>query len=251
MRLKFFLSTSLLFLVSLSGHAQDKMLIAAAADLRFAMDSVISAFSQNNPGRIDVTYGSSGKLTEQILNSAPFDLFFSADIAFPEKLQKQNKTASDIYPYARGHLVIWSKKYQPQQEQVKSLLDPGIKKIAIANPSYAPYGMRAVEALEYYELLEPLKSKLVYGENISQTAQFVATGAADIGIIALSLALSPNMKKEKGNYFLIPESGHQPLTQGAVITRKGEGNKLAASFFEFVQSDTAISILDHFGFSRP
>ncbi len=185
--------------------AQDRILIAAASDLKFTLDSVIHAFSKINNGKVEVTYGSSGKLTEQIINGAPFDLFFSADISYPERLQQEKKTSSGIYRYATGRLVIWSKKIDPRQSGMKSLLDPGVKKIAIANPLHAPYGKRAVESLAYYQLAEALRSRLVYGENISQAAQFASTGAADVGIIALSLALSPNMKKERGEFFVIPE----------------------------------------------
>jgi len=103
----------------------------------------------------------------------------------------------------------------------------------------------------YYKVLESVKDKLVFGENISQTAQFITTGAADIGIVALSLALSPNMKKEEGKYFIIPEISHNPLEQGAVITRHGKANKLAQSFMEFMKSETANTILIHFGFTKP
>lgn len=241
-----------LFIASFGfSSAQDKILIAAASDLKFALDSVVSAFTTINEGKIDVTYGSSGKLTEQIINGAPFDIFFSADISYPQQLRKENKTSSEIYSYARGRIVIWSKKIDPNQKEMKSLSDPKMKKIAIANPLHAPYGKRAVESLEFYKLYEPLKSKLVYGENISQTAQFVSTGAADIGIIALSLALSPNMKNEKGKYFLVPEESHQPLIQGAVITLHGKGSTLATSFFAYIKSDRATDILKHFGFSKP
>lgn len=239
----------LLWATSLS--AQDKILIAAASDLKFAMDSVISAFEKEYTGEVDITYGSSGKLTEQILNGAPFDIFFSADIFYPEKLKSENKISSDIYHYGKGRIVLWSKKLDPRQKEMKALIESSITKIAVANPAHAPYGKRAMESLGYYKVLERIKSKLVYGENISQTAQFVSTGAADIGIIALSLALSPNMKKENGKYFLIPEKSHRPLTQGVVITDHGKKSKLANTFYEYIKSDKAIAILQHYGFSRP
>ena len=249
MRLKFCLVIFLLKESCIVG-AQDKILIAAASDLKFAMDSVIRAFAKSNSGKVEITYGSSGKLYEQIANSAPFDIFFSADISYPEKLKSESKVSSDVYQYAKGRIVIWSRKFDPRQKEMKSLLDPSIKKIAVANPEHAPYGKRAMESLEYYKISGAVKPKLVYGENISQTAQFISTGAADIGIIALSLALSPNMKND-GKYFLISEDSYQPLTQGAVITIHGKGNKLARSFFDFVKTDKAISILQHYGFSKP
>lgn len=235
---------------SIFSHAQDKLLIAAASDLKFTLDSVIHVFSRTNNGKIDVTYGSSGKLTEQIINGAPFDIFFSADILYPERLKQQKKTSSEIYHYATGRLVIWSKKINPQKNGMESLMDPAVKKIGIANPLHAPYGKRAVESLKSYKLFESIKSKLVYGENISQTAQFASTGAADIGVIALSLALSPNMKRENGKYFLIPDESHEPLIQGVVITTHGNGNQLASTFFEFLKTKEAVAILTHYGFSN-
>ena len=245
----------LMVLVLLTTHAtaqqSTKILIAAASDLKFALDSIVTAFKNNNAGTVDVTYGSSGKLFEQLTNNAPFDIFFSADINYPNQLKEKGLTLSEIYLYGIGRIVLWSKKVDPQKEGMKTLLQSSIKKIAIANPAHAPYGKRAEEALTYYKLLEPVKGKLVYGENISQTAQFVTTGAADIGIVALSLAVSPNMKKENGKYFLIPENSHKPLEQGVVIMHHANGNDYAKIFLEFVKSDTADAILSHFGFAKP
>ena len=251
-KVKIFIATLVLNTLPFSfSIAQNKVLIAAASDLKFTLDSLLHAFAKNNNGKIDVTYGSSGKLTEQIINGAPFDIFFSADILYPERLKQQKKTSSEIHHYATGRLVLWSKKIDPQKKGMQALLDPGVKKIAIANPLHAPYGKRAVESLEFYKLSQSINSKLVYGENISQTAQFVSTGAADIGILALSLALSPNMKREHGKYFLIPEKSHQQLIQGVVITAHGKENKFANTFFEFLKTKEAIAILTHYGFSNP
>ena len=238
-----------LLFISNTCFAQDEILVAAASDLKFAMDSIISVFEQSNRGKVKVTYGSSGKLTEQISNGGPFHVFFSADISYPEQLKAKGFASSEVYSYAKGHLVIWSKNIDTKKG-MNVLKDPSIKKIAIANPAHAPYGKRAMESIAYYKLTD-VKSKIVMGSNISQTAQFVSTGAADIGIIALSLALSPNMQKEKGNYYIIPEQSHQPIIQGAVITAKGKGNKLASDFFEFVKNEKTILILNHFGFTKP
>lgn len=247
--MKSFIVSTIISFISLNSFAQEKILVAAASDLKFALDSVIVQFNNTHNGKVEVTYGSSGKLSEQIANGAPFDVFFSADISYPEKLKESGKTSSEVYKYGKGRIVIWSKKIDPSKAGMNSLLDASIKKIAVANPLHAPYGKRAMESIEFYKLT--IKDKLVYGENISQTAQFISTGAADIGIIALSLALSPNMKREKGKYFLIPESSHQPLIQGAVITTNGRDKKLATEFFEYIKTDSARSILKHFGFSEP
>jgi molybdate transport system substrate-binding protein len=229
----------------------EKILIGAASDLKFALDSIVVAFHRSDERSVQVTYGASGKLYEQISNGAPFDLYFSADINYPKLLKEKGVASSEVYPYGVGHLVIWSKRIDPNAEGIKSLVSPSIRKVAIANPEHAPYGKRAMETLEYYGLVSSVQSKLVLGENISQTAQFVTSGAADIGIIALSLALSPAMKRMGGKYFPVPQESHQPLLQGAVITRRAGTNDLAKSFFEFVKTDQAVAILTYFGFAKP
>jgi molybdate transport system substrate-binding protein len=231
---------------------QQQVLIAAAADLQFAMDSLIKIFQGDNPGQpIKAIYGSSGNFFEQISNDAPFDLFFSADIDYPRKLQEQGKALSAVRPYATGQIVLWSKKIDPAQAQMNSLTLPSITKIAIANPAHAPYGKRAVESLTYYGLYDKIKDRLVMGENISQTAQFAKSGAADIGIIALSLALSPAMQEDGGKYWLIPSASHQPLQQGYVLLQHAGNNAVAKKFADFMASGNAASVLQYFGFAHP
>jgi molybdate transport system substrate-binding protein len=247
--------TLLLFFLAISafanGQDSDQILIAAASDLKFALDSVVTVFKKSHLGaRIEVTYGSSGKLFEQISHTAPFDLFFSADIEYPATLKKKGIVDSEVYSYGIGRIVIWSQVIDPGKEQINSLLDKSINKVAIANPQHAPYGRRAEEALKYYKVYDKVKSKLVYGENISQTAQFVTSGAADTGIIALSLALSPTMKKLNGQYYLIPEDAHKPLKQGFVILKKAEQNALAIDFKDFMLGSEAGEILGYFGFTK-
>jgi molybdate transport system substrate-binding protein len=237
------------FIVSVSSSwAQGKILVAAASDLKFALDSVVAVFKMKNAGVIEVTYGSSGKLSEQISNGAPFDVFFSADIEYPKQLKEKNFTASDIYVYGIGRIVLWSKNMDPEKEGMKSMLQASVKKVAIANPQHAPYGKRALEALVFYQVHDAVKDKLVLGENISQAAQFVTSGAADMGIVAYSLALSPNMKEENGKFYLIPENAHKRLEQGVVITKHGKGNDFAQTFLSFVKSEEAKAALSHFGF---
>jgi molybdate transport system substrate-binding protein len=234
--------------LSIESFGQGKILIAAASDLKFALDSVAGVFRKKHSGTVEITYGSSGKLFEQVSNGAPFDIFFSADIEYPNKLKEKGLTASDIYIYGVGRIVVWSKKIDVEKEGMNSLLSPGVKKIAIANPLHAPYGKRAEEALKFYKMHDAAKTKLVLGENISQTAQFVTTGAADIGIIAYSLALSPNMKKENGKFYLIPENAHQRLEQAVVVTKQGKANDFARTFLSFVKSSEAKQVLSYFGF---
>ena len=232
-------------------QAQDKILVAAASDLKFALDSVLLVYQQHNPSvKIQVTYGSSGKFFEQIQHGAPFDMYFSADKEYPQKLREKGFAASEVRIYGIGRIVLWSKRLDPNKAKMNSLLDNRIKKIAIANPEHAPYGERAKESMMYYGSFDKVSSKLVYGENISQTAQFVQLGAADLGIVALSLALSPNMKKSGGLYYIIPEESHQPLQQGYVILKRGSIKQAVVQFYNFIASAEAIQILNHFGFSQ-
>src|ERR1700722_10457022 len=169
--------------------------VAAAADLQFAMQDVATRFEKETGMNVKLTYGSSGNFFQQIQNGAPFDLFFSANLDFAKKLENAGLTdAGSYYPYARGKIVIWVPKESKLNlsSGMKALLDPSVKKIAVANPQHAPYGQAAVAALQKEGLYEKVKDKFVLGENISQTASFVVSGSADVGIVALSLALSPN-----------------------------------------------------------
>lgn len=250
--IRFLLLIAYVFIAtSASAQQSEKILIAAASDLKFALDSIITVFNQKNRGEVQVSYGSSGKLYHQISNGAPFDIFFSADISYPNLLKENGFTSSDVYPYGIGRIVLWSKRLNPEKEEMKALLDPAVRKVAIANPAHAPYGKRAEEALIHFGLYESVKGKFVFGENISQTAQFVTTGAADIGIVALSLAVSPTMKRQAGNYFLIPESSHETLLQGAVITKRAQDSALAERFMDFIKGEIAGNILQEFGFTKP
>ncbi len=252
-RIKVIVFSVLVFGVFSGAFAQnsERILIGAASDLKFALDSILVIFNRANQQSVQVTYGSSGKLYEQISNGAPFDLYFSADITYPRLLKEKGFAASEVYPYGIGRLVLWSKRIDPNVSGMESLRSSALKKIAIANPDHAPYGKRAMEALNHYGLETSVQGKLVLGENISQTAQFVTSGAADIGVIALSLALSPTMNRMGGKYFLIPEESHQSLLQGAIITRKAGKNALAKSFFDFVKGEQATAILAYFGFTKP
>ena len=227
-----------------------EVLIAAAADLQYAMDSMVKVFS-GKVRDVDIkpVYGSSGTFFQQISNDAPFDVFFSADLEYPEKLERMHKTLSPVKAYGTGQLVLWSNKTDPSLAGMNTLLSGAVTKIAIANPAHAPYGRRAEESLKYYKLYDKVRDKLVIGENISQTAQFVSSGAADIGLIALSLALSPRMQKA-GKYWLIPEASHQPLKQGFVLLQHAKDNDGAQKFAAFVGTPEARSILQYFGFGK-
>ncbi|WP_114747827.1 molybdate ABC transporter substrate-binding protein [Pleomorphovibrio marinus] len=234
---------------TLIAQRKSPITVAAAADLRFAMDSIVQIYPEKQ--NVQVIYGSSGKFFEQITKGAPFDIYFSADMDYPKKMEEMGKTASKIYPYGIGRLVLWTKHPNDHPMQLEKLSSNEFKKIAIANPRHAPYGVRAEESLRQHGVYDALKSKLVFGENISQAAQFVSSGAADIGIIALSLALSPNMQRINPTYTLISEESHRPLLQGAVITQRAGANMEAKAFFEFIQNEKVRAILDYFGFEQP
>lgn len=234
-----------------SFFAQEKTTIVVAANLKTAMDSIAKVYQQKNPAdNIQILYGASGKFYEQIANGAPFDVFFSADMGFPTKLKESRFAISTVKLYAIGRLAIWSKKIDPNIQKMNSLLDPKVKKISIANPVTAPYGTKAVESMKRNKIYNSVKNNLVYGENIAQATQFVAFGAADIGIIALSDVLSPTMKKERGKYYVIPQESHTPLEQACVILKHGKGNATALKFYDYISSDKAKAILKYYGYSQ-
>lgn len=198
--------------------AQAESLLIAAADLKYAMTEVVKGFAASRPDdRIEVIYGSSGKFLTQLVNGAPFDIYFSADIGYPRQLEQQGLAAGTTRPYAVGRIVLWSLSAELAQTPLPELPAAAIRKFAIANPQHAPYGLRAQEALQHAGVWAAMQPKLVLGENIAHTAQFIDSGAAEAGIVALSLVLSPKMK-DKGGWTLIPADGHEPLLQGFVIT---------------------------------
>jgi len=241
----------LLCLFSLPALAGGRITIAAAADLKFALEEIIVAFRQANPGeQIETVYGSSGKFHTQIRQGAPFDLFFSADIEYPRLLAKEGLSASSPKHYALGRIVLWSSSRDAGKLSLADLADPAIRKIAIANPKHAPYGRRAEEALRAAGVWDKVESRLVMGENIAQTAQYVQTGNADVGLIALSLALSKELAA-RGGYALVPDSLHRPLEQGFIITKRAAGNPLAKQFADYIGSAEARRIMARWGFTLP
>jgi molybdate transport system substrate-binding protein len=205
----------------------EKITVAAAADLKFAMDEIVSSFKKADPSDdVDVVYGSSGKFQAQIRQGAPFDLYFSADISLPRALAREGFAASEVKPYALGRIVLWSAVMDASKMTLKSLADPAVIRVAIANTKHAPYGKRAEEALRASGLWEKVESKLVYGENVAHAAQFARTGNAQVAVIALSLAVSPALSSQ-GGYWLIPDELHEPLEQGVIITKRAEESALA------------------------
>ena len=235
-------------------HGQDRRIrVAAAADLKFAMEELSKEFESKTGTKVDVTVGSSGNFFAQIQSGAPFDLFFSADMDYPKKLEASGLTEPGaLVEYALGQLVIWApanSQMNVAQDKWDALLDAHIQKIAIANPALAPYGHAAVSALQNAGIYEKVKAKLVYGENISQAAQFVQSGNAQAGIIAHSLALSPGMKD--GKIWKIPADMHPPIEQGVIVLKNAKNKAAALEFLNFVKDDAGRAILEKHGFAIP
>ena len=231
-------------------HAQ-KFTIAAASDLRFALEDIAEIYREQHPHHeFEIIYGSSGKMTTQIMNGAPYDIFFSADIAFPERLKAAGFTATDPEVYAIGRIVLWSNTLDASELRLEDLpTDARIRRIAIAQPSHAPYGLRAQEAMESAGVWEDVQRRLVFGENIAHTAQMVESGAANVGIIALSLARFPAMAKHP--HYLIDAKLHKPLTQAYIVTRRAENNAAARTFARHMETDEAHEIMERYGFEIP
>lgn len=229
-----------------------RLTIAAAADLRFALDEALAPLRAAQPGAtIDVVYGSSGKLTTQIRNGAPFDVFLSADIVFARQLHDAGLTTAAPRLYAIGRLAAWSASAELGRLRLDVLVrDPRIKRFAIANPEHAPYGMRAMEALRTRGLEADVKPKLVLGDNVSQAAAFIETGAAQAGLVAHSLLLAPALAG-KGAWTLVPQAWHSPLEQAFVVTRRAQHNPLAAAFVQHLEAPATRALLKRSGFALP
>ena len=243
-----------LLLASVNLLAQEqKVRVAAAADLKFAMVGLSEEFESKTGTQVDVTSGSSGNFFAQIQGGAPFDLFFSADMEYVKKLDAAGLAEpGTLYKYASGRIVIWAPsngEVDVAKQGWKALLDPRAQKIAIANPELAPYGRAAVSALQKAGIYEQVKNKLVYGENISQAAQFVQSGNAQAGILAHSLALSPGMKG--GKVWEIPTEMHPPIDQWAIMLRNAKDKTAALAFLNFVRSAQGKTILERHGFTVP
>jgi molybdate transport system substrate-binding protein len=247
-----FLAATVMFSTAIGAQAQE-LRVAAAADLKFALSDLAGQYEKLASTKVNVTYGSSGNFFAQLQNGAPFDLFFSADMEYPRKLEAAGLAEpGTLYKYALGRIAIWTRadaSIDVAKQGWNLLLDAGVQKIAIANPDHAPYGRAAVAALQKAGIYEQVKSKLVYGENISQAAQFVQSGNAQAGIVALSLAVSPGMKD--GKRWEIPADMHPAIEQGAIVLRAAKNKAQARAFLQFVKSADGRVTLEKFGFTVP
>jgi molybdate transport system substrate-binding protein len=224
--------------------------VAAASDLQAALPEILAGFERESTATVTVSFGSSGNFFAQIQNGAPYDVYLSADIDYPRQLIASTYAeASSLYRYATGRIVLWTRKDSgiDVTRGLPVLKDAAVKRIAIANPKLAPYGRAAEAALRREQLYDAVRGKLVLGDNISQTAQLVDSGNADVGIIALSLALGPALRAS-GRYFEIPESAHPPIEQAAVIVSASKHKELARELLAYLKRPEVARRLHDFGF---
>jgi molybdate transport system substrate-binding protein len=238
------------------GYAQSPpqpLTIAAAADLQSVFPTLAAQFEKETGHHVTLTFGSSGNFFAQMQNGAPFDLFFSADIDYPKRLEAASLAEpSSLYEYATGRIVLWTRKDSGIDlgAGLNVLRDPKVRRIAIANPEHAPYGRAAVAALRHAGLYEAVQSKIVLGENISQAAQFVQSGNAEVGIIALSLTLSSS-SKDAGTSAEIPADSYPAIQQAAVILKTSRNKPVARQFLAFLARPDVVKTMKAFGFGMP
>lgn len=230
-----------------TNHANARLRIAAASDLKFALTEVIEAFEEKD---VEVSFGSSGHHTAQLLQGAPFDLFLSAGSDYTKKVIEAGYAESqEEFKYAEGRIVLWALKSSPFQfgaQGLSILTDPSVHRVAIAQPTHAPYGKAAEQALQNSGLYPRVKDKLTFGENVAQAAQFVEKGPADIGIIALSLAKAPEMEK-RGRYWIVPAAFYTVLNQTGVLLKNTPNRKSAEKFRDFLLGKKSRGILENYG----
>lgn len=247
---KIFLALLIVLITVFGASAQSKITVAVAANMQYTINAIITEYNKTDKTQIDVVLGASGKLTQQIVQSAPFDIFISADTAFPKKLADTGFAAETPKVYAQGLLVLWSVKpdIQPKAD-LKLLLNDNIQHIAIANPKTAPYGAAAESILKKYDLYNKISSKLVTGESITQTSQFIATQAAEVGFTAKSIVISDEMKG-KGKWIELNQKDYPPIKQAAVLLKYGQDNHAAEAkrFYDFLFSSKAKAIYKKFGY---
>ncbi|CCH02718.1 molybdenum ABC transporter, periplasmic molybdate-binding protein [Fibrella aestuarina BUZ 2] len=224
--------------------------VAVAANAQFVMEALRTTFQQQTGVHIDAIVSSSGKLTTQIQQGAPYDVFLSADMDYPQALHQQQLTTAAPMAYAYGSLVLWTLTDLPLSADLRVLQNPAVRHIGIANPATAPYGAAAVALLKYRKQLDAVKARLVYGESIAQVNQYILSGAAEVGITAKSVVLDPS-QKQRGHWIDLPPPGYTPIAQGVVILKRSAQPKVAAQFVQFLRSPAARRILHQYGYRTP
>lgn len=250
---------ALFCLLSSISFSQEKknpplLIVAAAADLNPALKEIGNAYEKKTGGKVLISFGASGALTEQIRNGGPFDIFFSADMDYPRELIKAGEAdPNTLSQYATGKLVLWvpaDSTLDIEHQGMKALLDSSVNKIAIANPQQAPYGRAAVAALKHAGLYDQVAQKLVVGENVSQASQFVESGNAQAGFIALAHARAPQFQG-KGKYWEVPADNYPPLAQGVVVLTRSQHKQEAADFLAYLNTNETAEVFRKYGFSAP
>jgi len=248
-----FLSITAALCLAPTAAAAQTVSVAAASDLQTVLPALAARFETDSGCHVALTFGSSGNFFTQIQNGAPFDVFLSADIDYPRQLARAGQAdPRSLYEYATGRIVLWTRRDSgiDLRTGLAALAAPAVRRIAIANPDHAPYGRAAVSALRHEGLLERVQAKLVRGENISQAAQFVQSGNADVGVLALSLALAPALK-DAGTYVEIPDAFYPPIEQAAVVVAASRQPAAARQFIEFLKKAEVVQVLQSSGFARP
>ncbi len=240
---------SLYLLVSLyvAATQADVIRVAVASNFSVPMKSIARDFEDQTGHQLILSYGSSGKFFAQIMNGAPYDVFLSADAVKPVKLEQQKRTVDGSrFTYALGTLVLWGKNIPLEQLGPETLQREDVRKIAIANPRLAPYGAAAQEVLSRLSVYPELRSRLVMGENISQAYQFVDTGNAELGLVALSQISG----REKVGYWIVPSDMHKPIEQQAVLLKSGN-QQAALALMQYLRSSRSREIIQQYGYSLP
>ena len=232
--------------------AAETISVAVAANVQYVFDDLKAAFKQETGHEAQGVFNSSGKFVAQISNGAPFDVFLSADMEFPEKLYQDGFTTAAPKAYASGALVLWSSKHRDWQNWQQLLSSAAITRIAVANPKTAPYGREAMKMLKTLGLDAAVQSKLVFGESISQTNQYIDSGLVDLGFTAKSVVLSPQMQGH-GSWVEMPKSAYEPIAQGAVLLNYGRQHhaQAAQQFYDFMYAAKARAILQRYGYLLP
>lgn len=239
----------LLVFWSIGAQAQP-LRVAVAANAQFVMEKLRATFQEKTGIAIESIVSSSGKLTTQIQQGAPYDVFLSADMAYPETLHKQGLTQDAPVIYSYGTLVLWTTGPLPLASNLKVLLNPAVRHVALANPATAPYGEAAVVLLKQAKLHDQIQSKLVYGESISQVNQYVLSGAAEVGFTAKSVVMDSSLK-QRGHWVELPPKSYSPIAQGVVVLKRTTQPKVARQFVQFLRSPAARRILQQFGYRLP
>jgi molybdate transport system substrate-binding protein len=240
-----------LFILSMAASAAP-LTVAVAANVKYAFDDLAAEFKKDTGIEVQGVFGSSGKIAAQVKSGAPFDVFLSADTDTPETLFKEGWAIAKPRVYANGVLVLWTTKDIDLSKGLPLLAEAGVQKVAIPNPKLAPYGRAAIQALESAKLKAAVEPKLVYGESIAQAAQFVESGAADIGFNAKSIMLSPEMAG-KGKWVEVQKGSYEPIAQAVVILKHGAETQSEASrkFVDFLFTPKARAIFEKYGYLLP